>query len=375
MRETLRRMGRVAVMLGCVMCPAAMAEDEVVRQDPELLRFAERAIAWCPDSSFSLTENEVRQTPSGSYRLISVERSCGVAFLSGTTPMIVDELTGLVWVGSRGRLKTAEMGVDPGKLREFVESFLPEALRANMQMRVRVDWDAGDTRTGGLIPMTLWAESGYGEYRKPGAVTADGEYLVLGVPLPLEEDPVAFRRELLRSSPFVVWDHPSAEATVEIVEFSDFECPGCRKKWPLISKTVTDFGSRVQHGQVSFPLTSIHPWAFRAACAAWCVADQRPQHLVALKELFYSMQQEMEVALVTPTSRDFVSAEELDESRFGECYLRQPSLDAVHGQLSLGQRLGVSATPTYFVNGWLVVVPEESWFGKFIERLAAGEDP
>jgi len=375
MRGTLSRMGIVAAALACMMCSAAVAEDQVVEQDSKLLRFAERALAWCPDSSFTLTENEVRQTPSGSYRLVVVERSCGVPFLSGPSPMIIDEFTDMVWIGSRGRLDSAKKGVDPGKLREFVEGFLPEALHANMKLKVRVDWDAGDLRPGALIPMTLRADSGYGEYRKLGAVTADGEYLILGEPLRQDEDPVAFRRNLLRSSPYVVWDHPSAEASVEIVEFSDFECPGCRKTWSLISQTLSEYSARVQHGQVSFPLTTIHPWAFRAASAGWCIGDQSPTLLASLKELFYSMQQEMGVSLVTPTARDFVTAEELDEGRFGECYLRQPSLDAVHEQLSLGHRLGVSATPTFFVNGWLVMAPDEAWFGKMIERLAEGEDP
>jgi protein-disulfide isomerase len=375
MGQTLSRTGAAAIVLVALVCGTAMAGDEAVQQDPDLLRFAERALAFCPDSSFTLTEHEVRQTPSGSYRLVTVERECGVGFLSGPSPMIVDDLTGLVWTGSRGRLKSAEMGVEPGELREFVEKFLPDALRANMNVRARVDWDAGELRPGGLIPMTLRVESGYGQYGKLAAVTADGEYLVIGSPLALDEDPVAFRRELLRSSPSVVWDHPSAEAVVEIVEFSDFECPGCRRKWPLIAKTISELGPRVQHGQVSLPLTSIHPWAFRAACAAWCVAEQDPEQVVPLKELFYSMQAEMEVSLVTPTAQDFVAAEELDEKSFGECYLRQPSLDAVHEQLSLGQRLDVNATPTYFVNGWLVLVPDEEWFGTMIERLAAGEDP
>ena len=116
----------------------------------------------------------------------------------------------------------------------------------------------------------------------------------------------------------------------------------------------------MKHGMVSFPLTNIHPWSFRSASASWCVALQNAGSLVSFKELFYSMQSEMEVSLVTPTSLDFVDGAGLDGTAFTACYLREPSLDAVHRQMALGHQLGVSATPTYFVNGWKIQAPNES---------------
>jgi protein-disulfide isomerase len=83
----------------------------------------------------------------------------------------------------------------------------------------------------------------------------------------------------------------------------------------------------------------------------------------------------MEISQVAPTARDFVAANGLDESAFNGCYLREPSLGAVHRQLTLGQEMGVNATPTYFVNGWMVLGPDPEWFPGMIERLAAGEEP
>jgi protein-disulfide isomerase len=226
-----------------------------------------------------------------------------------------------------------------------------------------------------MIPFWLVIDSGYGEYRKAAAVTADGAYLVLGNGYPVDQDPVARRRELLNGSEVVMWDHGgSGSAKVEIVEFSDLECPACRRRWPLIKSVLDEHGDQVSHGMVSTPLTSIHPWSFRAASASWCVAEQDVQSLVPFKELFYSIQPDMEISLVRPTTLDFVIGNGLDESAFGECYLEQPSLTAVHGQLALSQQLGVAATPTYFVNGWKIQVPTEEWFPKLIERLIAGED-
>jgi len=131
----------------------------------------------------------------------------------------------------------------------------------------------------------------------------------------------------------------------------------------------------IHHGMVSYPLTQIHPWSFRAASASWCVALQDPQRLIPFKEIFYSLQREMEVSLVTPTSLDFIAGQGLDEAEFRACYLKKPSIEAVHGQMSLGKVLGVNSTPTYFVNGWKIQVPEGSWFPAFVDRLIKGEEP
>jgi protein-disulfide isomerase len=363
------------VALGLAAGSAAAQDAAVAPLEPELLRLIKREAAWYPDSTFEVSSNERGQTPSGSYRVIGVDRTCASDFLSGTQTMILDEVTGIAWIGSIGRLPFKEAGIAPSGLGKFLEDFLPEVLKSNLRLKTRVEWGSGPRRSGALISFWLSIDSGYGEYRKQAAVTSDGEYLVLGTGYPSDQDPVEIRRRTLNESELVMWDHGAAASTrVEIVEFSDLECPACRRRWPLIKKNLEDNVELLRHGMLSTPLTSIHPWSFRAASASWCVAQQDPPALIPLKELFYSLQAEMEVSLVTPTAVDFVNGQGLDEDRFRECYLKQPSLEAVHGQLAMSQDLGVVATPTFFVNGWKIQVPGEDWFPQVIERLIAGED-
>jgi protein-disulfide isomerase len=360
--------------LGVALPASAADKPPTPTQDPAVLEFVGRALPWHPSSTLRIVGDEVRQTPSGSYRMLSVERSCASTYLSGTTSVVVDEVVSEAWVGTSGELPTGEPGFDLSNLRASLARLLPDILKQSMSLKVKVEW-VDDAPSAALIPLVLRVDSGYGEYRKPAAVTADGKLLLVGARYPFKEDPVRFRRELLRASPTVVWDSEAADAKVEIVELSDFECPGCKAKWPLVKKVLATHGSAVRHGFVAFPLTTIHPWAFRAACAGWCVAAQKASGVLALKELFYSLQQDMEVAEVTPTTHDFVAANGLDQAKFDSCYLRQPSIDGVHDQMSLGNRLGVNATPTYFVNGWLVQVPEESWFLPMVQKLVTGQEP
>ena len=249
-------------------------------------------------------------------------------------------------------------------------------MQGSLRLKATVDWSDPPYRAGALLPFWLQIDTGYGTYRKAAAVTADGAYVVLGPVYPMGIDLVTYRRDLLATNEFVVWDSVGSEnAAVSIVEFSDLECPACRHKWPLVKEAIEKGGAGVKHGMVSFPLTAIHPWAFRSAAASWCVAEQSPSLLVPFKETFYDLQPEMEVSLVTPTARDFVAANGLDEAVFNECYLKKPSLEAVNGQLALGQAMGVMATPTYFVNGWMVSMPDPEWFPGLLERLAAGLEP
>lgn len=355
----------------------AAETDPLIEQDSVVLRFVERAIPYYPDSSFRVVADDRTQTPSGSYRIVRVSRSCENKILTGEPSVVIDEVTGIAYLGSVGELPFEQTGTSPRALRPFLEGFLPEVLQRNLNMKVRVSWDEPEGAiSGAIIPFLLIVDTGYGEFAKPTAVTSDGKYLVMGAGMPLEGDPVAIRRKLFAASDFVVWDFSGgAEAAVEIVEFSDLECPACKGKWPMVKQVIEANGSSIRHGMVSFPLTTIHPWAFRASSATWCIGEQQQESVIPFKELFYDLQREMEVSLVTPTALDFVVGHDLDETAFRSCYLRGPSLQAVHSQLALGHLVGVNATPTYFVDGWMIQMPTEEWFPSFISHLADGQEP
>jgi len=355
---------------------AQEAKDSDPEPNPRVMRFFQRAVAWYPDSAFKLVENTRYQTRSGSYRFVTIERNCASRLLSGKPSAIVDEGADEIWMGSVGELPSQGITDDAESLKAFLTGFLPEAMLASMNLKVRVEWNTSPMRPGAVLPLNMLIDTGYGSYRRGAGVTADGKYLVIGSSMSLKEDPVAVRRKMLLDSDVVVWDTSGDRNTrAEIVEFSDFECPACRGKWPLIEKVLEANGENVRHGMSSFPLTMIHPWSFRAANAAWCVARQSPEALIPLKETFYSLQREMEVSLVTPTTVDFIAGHGLDEEVFRACYLREPSIEAVHRQMSLGNTIGIRATPTYLVNGWIVQVPDEAWFPDMVKRIVAGEEP
>ncbi len=360
----------VTVTLVAWACGAALPTD-----DAYALRWVKRLASWYPGSVFQLKENSRHETPSGAYRVIQVERTCDSKFLTGVTTVLLDEATGTAYFGAVGKLPPQAATTDPATLRRFLDDFLPMALARSMRMRVRVVWGQSMVRSGGVIPFALQVQTGYGEYRQRCAVTADGAYLVLGAHAPWETDPVAWRRDLLADSDLVLWDHGRPGARVTVVEFSDFECPGCKAKWPVMKAVLEAFPKDVRHGMVNFPLTAIHPWAFRAAVAGWCVASQDARALLGLKERFYALQSDMELAQVGPTARDWVESSGLDPAAFDACFLKERAIGAVLRQIALAHDLDVNATPTYFVNGWRVQVPAKRWVLDLVGKLVAGGEP
>ena len=66
----------------------------------------------------------------------------------------------------------------------------------------------------------------------------------------------------------------SADAPVQIVEFSDFECPFCRRAEPTIQAVLAKYQGKVSLAYRDFPLNAIHPSAQRAAEASRCAAEQ-----------------------------------------------------------------------------------------------------
>src|SRR5262249_31340651 len=63
-------------------------------------------------------------------------------------------------------------------------------------------------------------------------------------------------------------------APVTIVEFSDFQCPYCRKAHATLKEVLSKYEGRVRLAYRDFPLSQIHPQSHKAAEAARCAGEQ-----------------------------------------------------------------------------------------------------
>jgi protein-disulfide isomerase len=136
-------------------------------------------------------------------------------------------------------------------------------------------------------------------------------------------------------------------APVTIVEFSDFQCPFCARyadqTYPLLRET---YGDRVRYVFKHYPIAGLHPDAERAGMAAECAHEQ--DRFWEYHEALFANQANLSQAALLGYARQ-VEIPDLDQ--FTQCLTTQKYAATVQADLLLGDRLGVSGTPTFFING------------------------
>lgn len=162
-----------------------------------------------------------------------------------------------------------------------------------------------------------------------------------------------------------------ADAPITIIEFSDYECPYCRR-WqaevlPRLRETYPD---QIRFVYRDFPLTSIHANAAPAAAAANCAQEQD-----AYWE-FHDKLFSMELGLSTRAYQQYASDLGLDTDVFNECLESDRYMDEVQADFQYAAELGIRSTPTFFINGIAIVGAQPfELFQEVIEKELAGEIP
>jgi protein-disulfide isomerase len=133
------------------------------------------------------------------------------------------------------------------------------------------------------------------------------------------------------------------DAKVTIIEFSDFECPYCRRVQPALKRLLEEYDGRVRLVFRDFPL-NIHKNAQKAAEAAQCAAEQDkfwPYH----DKLFEA------TALSPDDLKKYAGELELDTDKFNACLDAGQYAQEVADDMKDGQEAGVNSTPSFFING------------------------
>jgi len=136
------------------------------------------------------------------------------------------------------------------------------------------------------------------------------------------------------------------DADFQIIEFSDFQCPFCRRAATILDSVRQRFGDRLAIIYRHYPIEAIHPHAVDAALAAECAADQGmfPQFHDAL----FKYQDSIGVA---PWTRIAALAGVPDSVRLSTCILEGGHRGRVTKDLATADRIGIQATPTFIFNG------------------------
>jgi len=140
-------------------------------------------------------------------------------------------------------------------------------------------------------------------------------------------------------------------AKVTIVEYSDFQCPFCKKGFDTIENQVLkEYGDKVKFYFKNYPLP-FHPWAEPGAVAAECAKEQKPDAFWKLYKDFFEHQTEINPQNVKDKATEYLQGTGVDMAKWNDCFDNKKSLPKVKAQMAEGQSVGVNGTPGFIING------------------------
>lgn len=158
----------------------------------------------------------------------------------------------------------------------------------------------------------------------------------------------------------------SAEATIELIEYGDFQCPACAAYEPILKRLTQENGDWVRFAFRHLPLKEIHRNAVASSHAAEAAANQGK--FWEMKELLYTNQSAWS-ALPDPAPKfmEYAAQLGLDENQFSADMDSQEVRSRVESDYQTAQSLGLNSTPTFFVNGEQIATPPT--YEKLLELL------
>lgn len=167
------------------------------------------------------------------------------------------------------------------------------------------------------------------------------------------------------------WSQGPKDAKVTLIEYGDFQCPACRTYHPLVKKLAAEYGDRVLFVFRNFPLYTIHPNAGISAQVAEAAGIQGKYW--EMYDLLYDNQEDWASAATNRVVEDrfdgYARSLGLDIDKFHEDMNSDPVLKKIKKDVDGGNAVGVSRTPTFYVN--LKQIPSPSSEAEFRSVLDA----
>jgi len=144
-----------------------------------------------------------------------------------------------------------------------------------------------------------------------------------------------------------------ADARVQVQEFTDFQCPACANASMMLREEMKKEGANIFVELKYFPLP-MHKHARRAAVAAQCALMQNK--FWSMQDMLFRMQEVW--SIVEDPTDYFLSLARglgLDDQMMMRCMSDKATELKINEDVQEGKLLGVSATPTFFINGKMAV--------------------
>lgn len=158
---------------------------------------------------------------------------------------------------------------------------------------------------------------------------------------------------------------------VVLTEYGDFECPACGQYYPIVEQVVEKYKEDITFQFRNFPLRQIHPNAVLAHRYAEAASNQGK--FWEMYNLLYQNQSTWSNSSnAGGTFRSLAESLNLDMGKLDTDVKGEATNAVINADVAEGQNLGVSSTPTFFINGKKIENPTNlEAFNKLIEDAIA----
>jgi len=153
------------------------------------------------------------------------------------------------------------------------------------------------------------------------------------------------------------WRKGGAEAVVEIVEYSDFECPACAAYYPILNQLVAEYPEEVALIYRYFPLPQ---HASAELTAAFAEAAGRQGKFWEMHNIMFDNQSAWTISSAADNEalfKTYAGQIGLNLAQL-EADLADPTILAhIRAEYQSGVASGVDSTPSFFINGERIINP------------------
>ncbi|HEU5050742.1 MAG TPA: thioredoxin domain-containing protein [Gemmatimonadales bacterium] len=161
-------------------------------------------------------------------------------------------------------------------------------------------------------------------------------------------------------------------APVEIVEYGDYQCPGCANfalvTFPDIQERLINTG-RVRFVYRDFPLDGIHRFARLSAHAAACADEQG--RFWPMNKLIFQGQPDWASGGADRVIRGYAEAAALDMDQYDTCMESARYAGRIQASYEQGAALGVGGTPMFLIGGRLYNAMGYDEMRRLVDSIAA----
>lgn len=309
--------------------------------DPKLDRAVRDSVPVCSDLKITYDTLDLRlpQRFTGVVvNMASTRSSCEGALVAVLSP------TGGFFLGSPWLIEGDEGTTIEEKLKTFTWRNMQENMTAKIDPQKHTD--------DGLYPTILLQATENGKMPLEGELDPQGRIFFFGHFRRINSD---IRAQRVKAFDSFMPNLPAkgAAGPITVVEFSDFQCPSCKRSSGYADALLAKYGTKVHYVRFDLPLT-MHPWAFPAALAGRAIYRQKPDLFWEYKKQVYANQETLSAFTIWDWARGWAEDHELDLKKYDADLASEEIKNEILRGAGAAFSNEVRATPTFMINGAMV---------------------